>query len=190
MPGGRRTASEAVQMRLFEISQALEASLPTDSGESLPSVAGTLTASRASPPAASPPPDLLPLGVYAVVVVALVAIVLLLSWLVGPRHAARRRDLAYESGMPSTGGVHLRFPIRFYLVAIAFLVFDLEAAYLFAWAVAADEVGWLGYLEVLFFTAVLLAGLIFLWGKGALDWASRPPRGDGARSREGRRGLR
>lgn len=115
-----------------------------------------------------------PLGVYALLVVGLVAVVLILSWLLGPRHSARRRDLPYESGLPSTGGARLRFPVDFYLLAIAFLVFDLEAAYLFAWAVAATEVGWAGYVEILVFTVMLFAGLVFLWGEGALDWGTRP----------------
>lgn len=125
------------------------------------------------PAEAAPWPDLAPLGVYAILVVGLVALILLLSWLTGPRHRARRRDLPYESGMPATGDAHLRFPVAFYLVALAFLIFDIEAAFLLAWAVSAAEVGWAGYLEALVFTLVLLAGLVFLWGKGALDVSGR-----------------
>lgn len=127
--------------------------------------------------ATDPTPVLWPLGVYGVVVLGLVATLLALSWLAGPRHRARRRDLPYESGMPSTEQGALRFPIHFYLIALAFLIFDLEAAFLFAWAVAARDVGWAGYVEVVVFAVMLLAGLVWLWAKGALDWARRPPTG-------------
>ena len=64
----------------------------------------------------------------------------------------------------------MRFPVHFYLIALAFLVFDLEAAFLFAWAVAARDVGWLGYVEALVFSIMLLGGLLYLWAKRAFDW--------------------
>jgi NADH-quinone oxidoreductase subunit A len=120
-------------------------------------------------------PALWPLAVHAAIVVGIAAAALVLTSLLGPRHSARRKDQPYESGIASTGGVHVRFPVRFYLVAIAFLVFDLEAAYLIAWAVAARQVGWTGFIEVLVFIAMLFAGLVYLWGKGALDWGPRRP---------------
>ena len=64
--------------------------------------------------------------------------------------------------------------MHFYVVALAFLIFDLKAAFLFAWAVAARDVGWLGYAELLVFVVMLLAGLVYLWAKGALDWGASP----------------
>ena len=64
----------------------------------------------------------------------------------------------------------MRFPVRFYLIALAFLVFDVEAAFLFAWAVAARDVGWVGYVEALVFSIMLFAGLLYLWAKQAFDW--------------------
>ena len=66
--------------------------------------------------------------------------------------------------------------MHFYVVALAFLIFDLEAAFLFAWAVSAREVGWLGYIEVFVFVVMLFAGLAYLWAKGALDWGASPQR--------------
>lgn len=115
-------------------------------------------------------PALWPLAVHAAIVVGIAAAALVLTALLGPRHTARRKDQPYESGIAGTGDVHVRFPVRFYLVAIAFLVFDLEAAFLFAWAVSARQVGWTGFIEVLVFIVMLFAGLVYLWGKGALDW--------------------
>ncbi len=113
---------------------------------------------------------LLPLALWIGVVALLLGGVLALSALVGPRSRSRRRDLPYESGMAPTPQPALRFPVHFYLVALAFLVFDVEAAFLFAWAVAARDVGWMGYLEALVFSVMLFAGLVYLWAKGAFDW--------------------
>jgi len=113
---------------------------------------------------------LLPLALWIGVVALLLGGVLALSALVGPRSHSRRRDLPYESGMAPTPQPALRFPVHFYLVALAFLVFDVEAAFLFAWAVAARDVGWMGYLEALVFSVMLFAGLVYLWAKGAFDW--------------------
>ena len=64
----------------------------------------------------------------------------------------------------------MRFPVHFYLIALAFLVFDVEAAFLFAWAVTARDVGWVGYVEALVFSIMLFAGLLYLWAKQAFDW--------------------
>ena len=64
----------------------------------------------------------------------------------------------------------MRFPVHFYLIALAFLVFDVEAAFLFAWAVAARDVGWVGYVEALVLSIMLFAGLLYLWAKQAFDW--------------------
>jgi len=118
------------------------------------------------------------LGLYALIVLAMLAAVVVLSALIGPRHSARRRDLPYESGLPPTGTAALRFPVHFYIVALAFLIFDLEAAFLFAWAVAVREVGWLGYIELFVFVVMLFAGLVYLWAKGALDWGASPARAE------------
>lgn len=118
--------------------------------------------------------SLWPLGLYSLIVVAVVALVLGLSALTGPRHSARRRDLPYESGMPATGGVQIRFPVAFYLIAIDFLIFDIEAAILFGWAGVAREVGWTGFFAAAMFIAILLVGLAWVWAKGGLDWGAEP----------------
>ncbi len=122
------------------------------------------------PPMANPEPALWPLALWIGGVAAVLLVVIGLSTLVGPRGRSRRRDLPYESGVPPTEQGETRFPAHFYLIALAFLIFDLEVAFLFAWAVAARDVGWFGYIEVLVFSIMLLAGLVYLWAKRAFDW--------------------
>ncbi len=113
-----------------------------------------------------------PIGVYFLAVLAIVAVMLAVPRLVGERHFERATGDPYEAGAPPTGPGRARVTSQFYLVAILFVIFDLEAVFLFAWAVAAREVGWLGYFEAVVFTGVLLAGLFYLWRVGALDWGT------------------
>lgn len=116
--------------------------------------------------------DLWPLVVYAAIVAALVAAMLGLSYLLGQRHHDRSTDFPYESGILSEGSARVRLSFKFYLVAMFFVIFDLEAVFIFAWAVAVRETGWTGYMEVSIFIGVLLAALAYLWRVGALDWSS------------------
>ncbi len=112
------------------------------------------------------------LAVYFGAVVVLVVVMLVLPRLLGPRHEEPATGKPYESGILVTGPAHIRFSAHFYLVAMFFVVFDVEAVFLFAWAVAAPRLGWLGYAEMAVFIVVLLAGLAYLWQQGALDWGS------------------
>ncbi len=114
-----------------------------------------------------------PLAVYFVAVIVMVAGMLALSYLLGQRHRERATGEPYESGIVSTGSARLRFSAKFYLIAILFLIFDLEAVFIFAWAVAFRELGWTGYVGALIFIGVLVAALIYEWRIGALDWGSR-----------------
>jgi NADH-quinone oxidoreductase subunit A len=114
-----------------------------------------------------------PLAVYFAAVILLVAGMLALSYLLGQRHRARATGAPYESGIVSTGSARLRFSAQFYLIAMLFVIFDLEAAFIFAWAVAFREVGWTGYAGVLVFIGILVAALIYEWRLGALDWGSK-----------------
>lgn len=114
--------------------------------------------------------NLWPLAVYLVIVLALVVAMLGLSFVLGQRHHERATDSPYESGILSQGSARVRLSAKFYLVAMFFVIFDLEAVFLFAWAVSAREVGWAGYAEVAVFIAVLLATLVYLSRVGALDW--------------------
>lgn len=114
-----------------------------------------------------------PIGLYFILVVGLIAVMLGLSYVLGERHNERATGAPYESGVVSEGSAHVRFSARFYLVAMFFVVFDLESVFLFAWAVSAKEDGWAGYFEALVFVGILVATLIYLWRLGALDFGAR-----------------
>jgi NADH-quinone oxidoreductase subunit A len=113
------------------------------------------------------------LAIYAAVVVALVAAMVGVSYVLGERHVERATTQPYESGIAPTGGGRLRFSVGFYVVAVAFVVFDLEAVFLFAWAIAAPDVGWAGYAEAMIFIGVLVCALIYMWRRHAFDWGLR-----------------
>jgi NADH-quinone oxidoreductase subunit A len=117
-----------------------------------------------------------PLGVYALAVLVVVVGQIGLSYFLGERHQARAMGEPYESGIVATGTARVRFSAHFYLVAMFFVIFDLEAVFLFAWAVAAPELGWVGFAEVLVFVGVLIAAWAYLWRIGALDWGPVPRR--------------
>ena len=117
----------------------------------------------------------LPVLLLAGVAVAFAVGMLVFSVLLGVK--ARRnpvKDSPYECGMAPQGEGSTRFSVKFYLVAMLFVIFDLEAVFIFAWAISFREVGWAGYIEVLIFIGILLAALAYLWRVGALDWS--PPR--------------
>jgi NADH-quinone oxidoreductase subunit A len=123
----------------------------------------------------SPPTDpsvLWPLGVYFFSVVAIVTAMTALSYILGERHREKQTNEPYESGIMSTGTARVRFDIKFYLIAMFFVIFDLEAVFIFAWAVSIRETGWTGYWEMLIFIAILTAALVYIWKLGALEWGS------------------
>src|SRR4051794_3771575 len=93
-----------------------------------------------------------------------------LSYMLGQRHHEHSTDSPYESGIVSQGSARVRLSAKFYLVAMFFVIFDLEAVFIFAWAIAVREAGWTGYAEATLFITVLLATLVYLWRVGALDW--------------------
>lgn len=111
-----------------------------------------------------------PLAVYFGAVLVLVAVMMGLSYILGQRHNDRSTGEPYESGIVSSGSAQLRFSARFYLVAILFVIFDLEAVFIIAWAIAFRKLGWPGYVGVLVFIGVLVAALAYEWRVGALDW--------------------
>jgi NADH-quinone oxidoreductase subunit A len=122
--------------------------------------------------------DLLPLIIYFVAVLAVTGIMLGGAYFLGQRHTAKAADEPFESGVVPAGDVHIRFSIQFYLLAIFFVIFDMESVFLFAWSVALRESGWAGFIEALIFIGVLLAALVYLWAVGALDWRTRRQRID------------
>ena len=123
-----------------------------------------------------------PLLVYAALVLVVAAGMLLLSHLLGERRRPQETAEPYESGMLPTSSARLRFGVKFYRVALLFVIFDLEAALLVTWASPFRELGWAGYIEALVFIAVLLVALLYLWRVGALDWG---PSGLTAENRRG-----
>jgi NADH-quinone oxidoreductase subunit A len=112
-----------------------------------------------------------PLVLYFVLVLLLVSGMLLVSYVLGQRHKDRATGAPYEAGIESEGSARVRQTARFYLVAMFFVVFDLEAVFLFSWAVAARELGWSGFWEALIFTLILLAALVYLGRVRALNWS-------------------
>lgn len=114
-----------------------------------------------------------PLAAYFAAVIALVLGMIVLSHFLGQRHREEATGESYESGVVSHGSARIRFSAKFYLVAMFFVIFDVEAAYLFAWSVAVPETGWAGYVEALVFMGVLAAALAYLWGVGAFEWRER-----------------
>jgi NADH-quinone oxidoreductase subunit A len=113
------------------------------------------------------------LAVYFVVVVALIGFLMLITHLSGERHFEPGTGIPYESGVPITGSARLRLSADFYLVAMFFVIFDISAVYLFAWAVSARELGWPGYVAAVIFMLESAAGLAYLWRKGAFDWGAQ-----------------
>jgi NADH-quinone oxidoreductase subunit A len=114
-----------------------------------------------------------PLGAYFILVVMLLAVMLFLSYVLGEKHKEQATDEPYEAGAPIIGTARQRLTAKFYLVAMFFVIFDLETVFIVAWALTARSLGWAGYIEILIFIGVLLAALIYLWRLGALDWGSR-----------------
>lgn len=114
-----------------------------------------------------------PLAVYFALVIGLLVLMVGFSYILGQRHRERATGIPYESGVASTGTARIRFDIKFYLVAMFFVIFDVEAIFIFAWAIALRETGWAGYVEILIFIGVLLAALLYLVRIGALDWGPR-----------------
>ncbi|NLS43508.1 NADH-quinone oxidoreductase subunit A [BEV proteobacterium] len=113
-------------------------------------------------------------ALFVIIAAGLCGFMLLGGFLLGGRARARAKNVPYESGINSVGSARMRLSAKFYLVAVFFVIFDVEALYLYAWAVSIRESGWLGFIEAAIFILVLLAGLVYLVRIGALDWT--PPR--------------
>lgn len=117
-------------------------------------------------------PDTLlwPFLVYGVFVVLLLTLIISLSFFLGQRHKDRATGQPYESGILATGSARLRFSAQFYLVAMIFVIFDIEVVFIVLWALAFKELGWQGYLSICVFIGLLVAVLIYEWSIGALDF--------------------
>ncbi len=121
-------------------------------------------------------PGLLSLLLYAILVVLLVGTLLFLAGWLGEKKKEPGKMTPFECGILPTGPPQSRYPVPFYLVAAFFLIFDVEAVYIFSWAIAVQPLGWAGWLQISFFIIVLLVSLFYLWKKGGLEWGPRAAR--------------
>jgi len=111
-----------------------------------------------------------PLLIYGLIVLSLVGAMLGVSYLLGGRHNDRATNDPYEGGILSTGSARIRFSAQFYLIAMLFVIFDVETIFILAWAIAFRELGWYGYAGVMIFVILLVVVLIYEWRNGALDF--------------------
>jgi NADH-quinone oxidoreductase subunit A len=115
-------------------------------------------------------PGLVSFLIYGLLVGALMLLLLFLAFWLGEKKRTPEKERPYECGIIPTGEARVSYPVPFYLVAVFFLVFDIETAFLFAWAVSFRELGWAGWLQIVLFILLLLAGLAYIWNKQGLDW--------------------
>lgn len=108
--------------------------------------------------------------ILAIIVAGFLITMLLLASLIGPKYKSVTKQLPFECGAISVGGANQRFNVKFYLVAMLFILFDVEVIFMYPWAVNLEYLGWLGFVEMVSFMAVLIVGLVYVWRKGVLDW--------------------
>ena len=94
----------------------------------------------------------------------------LIGYLLGPQRPDEAKNSPYECGFEAFEDARMKFDVRYYLIAILFILFDLEIAFLFPWAIALKEIGFIGFIDMMIFLAILVAGFVYMWVKGALDW--------------------
>ena len=112
----------------------------------------------------------LPVLLFILVGVAVGIVPQVLGYLLGPNRPNEAKNSPYECGFEAFEDARMKFDVRYYLIAILFILFDLEIAFLFPWAAALKEVGLIGFFEVLTFLSIVVVGFIYMWKKGALDW--------------------
>ncbi|MCC6152195.1 MAG: NADH-quinone oxidoreductase subunit A [Candidatus Hydrogenedentes bacterium] len=110
-----------------------------------------------------------PIGVYFLAVLGVVASMVIGSYFLGSKNRNRKNTQPYESGIASTGSARVRLSADFYLFAMFFVIFDLEAVFVYSWAISVRELGWVAYGQVLFFVGAVVSSLIYLWRVGALE---------------------
>jgi NADH-quinone oxidoreductase subunit A len=117
------------------------------------------------------PDTYFPVLVQMVIAIVIAAALVAISFLLGKRVRNRVKDSPYESGMAPTGSARERFSVKFYLVAIVFILFDIEAMFLYPWAVVYRELKLFGFAEMVLFVILVMSGFFYIWKKGALDWS-------------------
>ena len=116
------------------------------------------------------PAQYLPVVIFLLLGIALGAGLLAVGWFVRPKRPYPEKLITYESGITPFSDAHQRFSIRYYIVAMLFLIFDIEAVFLYPWAVSYGLIGLYGFVEMVIFIAILLVGYFYAWKKGALEW--------------------
>ena len=118
-----------------------------------------------------------PVLVQVAIAAAVAAGLIVASSVLGKRARSPQKDTPYECGIAPTGSARERFSVKFYLVGMIFILFDIEAVFLYPWAVAFRELKMFGFVEMLLFVALILVGYVYVWKKGALDWSqTKEPR--------------
>ncbi len=112
----------------------------------------------------------LPILIFIAVAGGFGVVLLSLGWVLGPRRPDAEKSSAYECGFEAFEDARMKFDVRYYLVAILFILFDLEIAFLFPWAIVLQDIGWFGLNAMLIFLGILVVGFIYEWKKGALEW--------------------
>jgi len=112
----------------------------------------------------------LPLLFILVAVVAIASVMVTLSRFLGPYKPDPKKLAPYECGMTPIGGARVRFSVKFYLIAMLFILFDVEAIFLYPWAVVHRQLGWFGLIEMGIFMLILVVGYVYLWKRGAFEW--------------------
>ncbi len=110
------------------------------------------------------------IAVLFLIAVVLAALIIFLGEIFGPRHSTPRKAMPYESGMRPVGEGRRRMPVRFYLIAVLFILFDIEVIFFLPWAVTFRKLGLFGLVEMFIFILILLVGYVYAWKKGALEW--------------------
>lgn len=118
----------------------------------------------------SVPLNYIPILIFIVVALAFAVVQLLAGWLVRPNHPYPAKLRTYESGSPLFQDARVQFPMRYYIIAMLFVIFDIEIIFMIPWAVLFQSLGLLGLIEMLVFISILLAGFWYAWKKGALEW--------------------
>jgi NADH-quinone oxidoreductase subunit A len=108
--------------------------------------------------------------IYLVLAVVITVVVIFSNKLLGPSKPSIRKSTAYESGIVPTGNARERFNIRYHVIAMIFLIFDLEIAFIYPWAVIYRTLGWAGFIEMMIFLTILIVGFIYAWKRGAFSW--------------------
>ncbi len=114
--------------------------------------------------------EYVPIFIFILIAIGMGAAPLALTWLVAEQRPDAEKLSAYECGFEAFEDARMQFDVRFYLVGILFVVFDLESAFLFPWAIVLDKIGFFGFVEMMLFLVILIVGYAYAWKKGALQW--------------------